>query len=422
MIKSFKIETAASRAALIGAALVCLAAAFFFAAWCFANVMAARAVDREVAELAAAIAPNDPQTHYALAVLTEKTFSAETLTKSREEFGLAAALSPHDYRLWLAYGKSLERGGDSAGAEIALRQALKLAPNYAAVQWTLGNVLVRGGKSAEGFAEIRRAAESDAPYRLPAIVTAWEIFGGDYESVRRAVGDSPNLSSTLAVFLARQKRPDDAAEVWSALPAADKKTVYKADGEQILAELLATRKYRKAVEIQNDINENAAEKFAVGKIYNAGFELELARQKAGVFDWQIADGQQPQIGPNIEQKRGGERSIFMIFNSGDGRDFRQISQNIAVESARKYVFSGFYKSNLKTAATFRWEIVDTATAAVLAVTNPMAANADWTNVSIAFTTPEKTEAVILRLTRESCKSIICPISGNVWFDDFSLDQ
>ncbi len=421
MIKSFKIESVTQRTLLIGASLLCLTLLAFFVKWCLADTIAARAPGREVAEWTVNLAPNDPQTHYALAVLTEKNFVPEDLARSLTEYERAAALAPHDYRLWLALGKARERSGDAAGAELALRKASALAPNYAPVSWSLGNALLRGGKPDEAFAEIRKAAESDPNYRLPAINTAWQIYDGNLGTVRRMLGDSANISFALVSFLAKQKRFAEAAQIWNGLPDADKKSAYKTDGEQLLAELLATNQFREAQRVERSINEQPdAENFAVGKIYNGGFELPLAREKASVFDWRIADGAQPQIGPNTEQKHGGGTSLFFIFNSGDGRDFRAVSQTVAVESARKYTFEFFYKAELKTSTTLRWEAADAADGKVLAVGKPILSNADWTGATAEFTTSAATEAVNIRLVREECKSVICPISGKLWFDDFQL--
>ncbi len=422
-VKSIKIESAASRAFLSAAILICVLAAYFFVKWCLANAIASRAPDREVAELAISLAPNDPQTHYTLAVLNEKTFLAEDLPKSLAEFERATALAPHDYRLWLALGKARERSGDAAGAELAVRRALALAPNYAQVQWTLGNVLLRGGKIEAAFAEIRRAAASEDAYRNPAAATAWQISGGNLADVKKYLGDSPNLNSALAVFLAKQKRLAEAVELWNALPAESKTKISQSDGEELFRELIAAKKYRDARQIQSSLNsQSGAESFALGQITNGGFESEVKRDKAGIFDWQIADGAQPQIGFDDKQKFGGSRSLVIIFNSNDGKDFRQISQTIAIGSAGKYVLGMFYKSDLKTAATLRWEIADAADGKVLAATDSISNVADWTNLKVEFAASENTQAVALRLVRESCKSIICPISGKVWFDDFSITQ
>jgi tetratricopeptide (TPR) repeat protein len=420
--KSIKFETALSRAVLPVATLICLAGAIFFAKWYFANSISLQAPSKDVAEFSADLAPNDPQTHYALAVLNEKTFLPEDLSKSLAEFEQATALAPHDFRLWLALGKARERSGNAAGAEAALRKALALAPNYAAAQWTLGNVLLRRGKTAEAFNEIRRSAANDVAYRNQTITTAWQIFDGDLAAVRQHIGDAPNLNSALAVFLAKSKRFDEAFDIWSGLPSEEKKTTLKSDGENLFGAMLAEKKYRDALRVQQSISDQPnAERFAPGKIFNGGFETEVMREKAGIFDWQIADGAQPQIGFDDAQRHDGNRSLVIIYNSATGREFRLISQTAVVEAGKTYAFELFYKSDLKTAATFRWEIVDASDGKVLAATGTIAASADWTNLKAEFTTSNNTQAVTVRLAREACKSIVCPISGKVWFDDFAIN-
>lgn len=419
MIKSIKIESAARRAFLPAAFLITAVAAVFFAKWCFANAVAARAPAVEVAELAVNLAPNDPQTHYALAVLSEKSFLASDLPQSLREYERAVALAPHDFRLWVALGRSRERNGDQTGAELALRRALRLAPHYAQVQWTLGNALLRRGKTEEGFIEIRRAAETDPTLRTAATATAWQIFNGDVARLRQTLGGAPALDASLAAFLAKQNRFQEATEIWNQLPAAEMKAQFRANGEELLNNLLAAKKFRSALQIQTQLDETAAESFAAGKIFNGGFEIDVKSEKASSFDWQIANGAQPQIGFDDAQKHGGARSLVVVFNSTDGKDFRRVSQNVVVNSAGKYTLESFYKSNLKTAAPLRWEIVDAANGEILAAAT-LAETVDWTNLKIEFVAAETTEAVTLRLTREPCKSLICPITGKVWFDDFSV--
>ena len=148
----------------------------------------------------------------------------------------------------------------------------------------------------------------------------------------------------------------------------------------------------------------------------------MKREKASVFEWRISDGAQPQIGFDDREKFGGTRSLVIIFNSADGKDFRQISQTTTLASGGKYVFEMFYKSNLKTSAALRWEIVDAANDKILATTAALTERADWANLKTEFTVSEAAQAVTVRLAREPCKSIICPTAGKIWFDDFSIHQ
>ncbi|MGI8640497.1 MAG: tetratricopeptide repeat protein [Pyrinomonadaceae bacterium] len=419
-VKSFQINSIAQRAGLIIIGLCCLIFLFFALQWYFGNSIATRAAYKEVAEFANDLAPDDPQVHYALAVLNEKTFLPDDLQKSLAEYEQATALAPNDYRVWLALGKARERTGDAAGAELALKKSLELAPNYAQVQWTLGNILLRRGKTQEAFAELRKAAESDVKYAVPTVLTAAQFFDGDLAQIRQNIGSSSQINFALTTFLANQKRFDEALEIWNSLPSEEKKTVFKKSGEQFFREMLNVGKYRNALQIQKQISESGAEFAALEKVSNGGFEADVKATKSGIFEWQIADGTKPQIGFDDAQKHDGTRSLVIIFNSLDGKEFRQVSQMIAVEANKKYVFEFFYKSALKASSTLKWEVVNVSDGKILAATSAIPNDADWTNLKTEFTTLEDTEAVTLRLARDNCQSSICPIAGKVWFDGFDL--
>ncbi|HQU84033.1 MAG TPA: tetratricopeptide repeat protein [Pyrinomonadaceae bacterium] len=420
-VKSVKIESPLLRVALIIAAFFCIISAYFFAKWGLANTASTRTDLKEVAEFTAELAPDDPQTHYASAVLLEKSFLPEDFTKSLAEYEKAVALAPHNYLLWLALGKARERSGDAEGAEKTLRKAAELAPNYAEVQWALGNTLLRRGKADEAFAEIRKAVAGNAKFTDPAVSTAWQIFDGDIVKIKQVVGDSERIRVALAIFLAKQKRFDESLDIWNAIPAEAKKNALKPNGEELYNQFVTEKKFRGAMQILAQISESETAKLTVGKIANGGFEEEIAIQNPHPFEWMLADGNEPQIAFSDSQKHGGNRSLFMIFNSTDGKVFRQISQTVAVESNRAYELSAAYKSELKAQSTLHWEIADASDGKLLASTENLSAASDWANLKAKFTTAASTEAVIIRLVRTNCANAVCPISGKVWFDDLSLN-
>src|SRR5215204_834727 len=421
-VKSIKLNTTAVRVMVPVLAVLCVVVAYLFAKWFFANTIAARSIYKEIAEFSVGLAPSDPQTHFASAVLHERTFLPDDLPKSLAEFEQAVALSPYDYRLWYELGRARERSGDAEGAEKALRKALALAPNYSQVQWTLGNFLLRQGNDAEAFAFIRTAAESDKTFAGPAITSAWQLFQGDVTKMKNYAGESVNLKAAFALLMAKEKRFDDALEVWSSLPETARKTDFKASGDEIYQKMLEARKYRAAIRVFSDLTESGDKRFALGKITNGDFEGNIDPQNPSVFEWQIGEGVEPQVFVDKTQKHGGEISLVMILNNKDGKAFRNISQSVAVEANKKYVFEAFYKSDLKTIATFEWEIVDAAdNNKILASTEAIAPVADWTSLKTEFVAPDGTEAVTIRLARIACNTTLCPITGKLWFDDFSLN-
>ncbi len=412
-IKSLKLNSFPKLLGLIVLGFIILIVFYFFAKWCFAYEIAVHSQNREVSEYAVELSPNEPQNHYALSVWQEQTFLPEDLKKSLVEIETATALSPNDYRLWLALGKIRSLNGDSAGAENALKKAQSLAPNYSEVLWAMGNFYFRQGKITEAFPLIRRTAEIDSNYRIPAISILWQMFDGNVSQIKNALGESPQIKAALTDFLMKQGRSDQAVEVWNTISESEKNTEFQQIGSDLFTILIAEKKFRTALKIKNRMEETE-------KFYNGGFEEPIQQSTNNVFDWQISGGLKPVIGQNNESKHSGNTSLFIIFKSDDGKDFRQIQQTVPIISGKNYKFEFFYKTELKTSATFRWEIVDTAESKILAVTKPIEANSDWTSLSADFTVPENSEAVIIRLAREDCKQGLCPISGKVWFDDFTI--
>ena len=419
-VKNIEINSTQLRTVLIAGAIIAAILAILSFKWSFGHTISLRAEQKEIADVSTSLAPDDPQTHYASAVLHEKSFVPEDFEKAVAEYEKAAALSPNDYLLWLALGKAYERNGDAEKAEKALRRAVELAPAYVDARWTLGNNLLRQGKFEDGFKEIRLSADNGEKYVLPAIATAWTIFDGDILQIRKNVGDSAKLNAFLAVFLLNQNRYDDAFNTWNSISEVGKSEAYRAQSEEIYNRFLSAAKYRYAKTVRASL-DGLGGSDVFGKITSGGFDNNVRQEKTDFFDWQIGAGGQPLIGYDDKIKHGGDLSLVIIFNSPDGLDFRDFSQTVAVESGKTYSFRGFYKSELKTSATLRWEIVSVADNSVIAATDPIAATADWTNFESSFTTPQNTEAVIIRLARIKCGSTICPISGKVWFDDFSIN-
>jgi hypothetical protein len=356
--------------------------------------------------------------------LREQTFLTDDFQKSLEGYEQAASLTPKDFRMWFELAKARDRNGDTEGAEKAFRKALELAPNYSRTHWALGNLLLREGRTDEAFAEIRRAAANDPSLANPSVSVAWNFFEGDVSQISQKIGDSMPIKAALSSYLAGQKRFDEAFTLWNALSPEDKRNAYKDNSISLLQNLITAKKYRDALSVQTQIIETEGEKLEIGRIHNAGFEAEVKTANPSFFEWSIAAGHQPQIGFDNAQKRNGNRSLVVLYNSINGQDFRAVQQTVVVEGGKRYRFETFARTELKTAATFKWEIVDAsvAEAKVLASTEAAPANANWTSLAVEFTTAPATEAVLLRLVRVHCPLSLCPISGKIWFDDFSLKK
>jgi len=418
-IQRIKIDSLPRRICLLCALLLLILANFFFGRWALANMGASHADIVEAADLTKQWGPSDPQTHYAAAVLREKSFLPDDVAVSLKEYGEAAALSPNNYLLWLHFGNARARDGDLAGAERTLRVAEELAPAYASVQWALGNVLLREEKMDEAFQRLRKAAIADPQFAPAGANVAWQYFDGDVDRIRSAVGDSPEIIGALIPLLASEQRIDEAVRFWEGLASNKTDGQLEQVGKALTNQLIAQKRFRDAARVQRDISGGSSEP-SLGKISNGDLESDVKAQAASPFEWVIPAGTQPQIAPTDGQKHGGGRSLLIVFNANGTSDFRPIAQTIAVEPGRKYDLSIFYKSDLQTLASVQWEIVDGSTGQVLASTGKLTAVADWTMLSASFSVPDGTDGVVLRLAKNGCTAAGCPVSGKIWFDDFLL--
>src|SRR5215831_1991875 len=120
-LHTIKIDSTVKKISLVAALLVLVAANYVFGKWALANMGASHADIVEAAELTEQWGPDDPQTHYAAAVLLEKSFLPDDFARSLEEYSRATALSPNNYLYWLSLGNARARAGDLTAAEEALQ-------------------------------------------------------------------------------------------------------------------------------------------------------------------------------------------------------------------------------------------------------------------------------------------------------------
>jgi tetratricopeptide (TPR) repeat protein len=417
MKTAIPLSSITSRIAVSAGFVVCIILFVLSIATYLGEAIANTANEPASAELAAGLAPNTAEAYFASAAMLDISMQPDDLPKALKLYEKAASLEPDNYFYWLALGKAKERNGDPEGAEKALRYAASLAPNYSEALWSFGNTLIRNGKDDEGFREIRKAVEGNARFAQPAAALAWDLNQGDRSKIERAIGDSIPVKIAMVGLLARQDRLDEALRLWNSLPA-QKRSESSEVGTLILGELIKAKRFVDAVGVQAGMDSGSGPK--VGRLTNPGFEQDISLSGGNGFEWAIADGNRPAVGISVEEKHSGGKSLVMIFDGRAERNFRTISQVVAVTPGKEYRFEAFYKSELKTEKTVLWEIVDVSTGAVLTSTEPLKASTGWTSAETSFITEDGSEAVIIRLVREKCLAGECSVEGKLWLDDLSI--
>lgn len=415
-----KTDTGKARIFLWVFIFIAFAAAIIPAKWGIANSIALRAEYTEVADIARMLAPDDPQTNFTSAFLREHSPDSPEFENSLAGYEKAASLAPNNYLYWLELGNARARSGEDEAAESALRRALTLAPNYSAVQWALGNTILRRGKSDEAFELFRRAAAGNAKYANSAAVTIWQYLDRDFGRTLAIVESDPALMDPLIGVLAADKRLDEALALWDRLAGSGKSIEPSESGKTLYAAMIEAKRFRNAFGILSGLEPDGGHN--ADSINNGGFESPVKTQNASLFEWRIADGAAPRIALTDVQKHSGNLSLLIAFGGGDREQFRSISQTVAVTPGAKYVFSFYSRSELKTGAEIKWEIIDAARGTAIAELPVAAANSEWTASAVEFIAPDDSDGVELRLARAKCPVAGCGTSGNIWFDDIKLSR
>jgi len=406
--------------------LLALVASWFVVRWYLGNSIAEyfHPEDHrlETAQMAVGLAPSDPLPHWRLGNLAQKELPPDQISLVIAEYEKAVSLSPNDYRFWMDFGSALEQAGEFDKAEKALREAVKLAPSYAYPHWYLGNLLLRTDRYTEGFAELQRASEANGEFQSQLFNLAWQVNKDDFESLKAAVGNTPAIRAAFSKYLIERGRYDDGLRLWNTLTATEKKESRFA-ADPIISGLISNRRYHQAMEIWNEVAPGPAYDAQLGHILYGGLENNLAHGPGAVFGWQVQSNSQVQIGIDAGQGHTGSRSLRVFFQVRSHIDTINVSQLVPVKPNTEYDLECYLKTErLESAETPSVAIFNAADESGLAASSAApSGNTNWQRISLSFKTDAKTEAVRVKMLRNSCpNSPVCPIFGTVWYDDFDL--
>jgi len=360
--------------------------------------------------------------HWRLGNLAQKELPPDQISLVIAEYEKAVSLSPNDYRFWMDFGSALEQAGEFDKAEKALREAVKLAPSYAYPHWYLGNLLLRTDRYTEGFAELQRASEANGEFQSQLFNLAWQVNKDDFESLKAAVGNTPAIRAAFSKYLIERGRYDDGLRLWNTLTATEKKESRFA-ADPIITSLISNQRYHQAMEIWNEVAPGPAYDAQLGHILDGGFENNLAHGPGAVFGWQVQSNSQVQIGIDAGQGHTGSRSLRVFFQVRSHIDTINVSQLVPVKPNTEYDLECYLKTErLESAETPSVAIFKAADESGLAASSAApSGNTNWQRISLSFKTDAKTEAVRVKMLRNSCSnSPVCPIFGTVWYDDFDL--
>jgi tetratricopeptide (TPR) repeat protein len=379
------------------------------------TVYAANAELRAAADAAVSISAGDADAHLIRGALCE---SANDLACAIAEYEKAKTLRPRDYLAWLNLARVRELNGEQNAAIDAANQATVLAPYYKQPRWQLGNLLIRAGRTQEGFRELSEAGRIDASM-LPSIIDlAWSMSNGDDSSVIKLL--NPQKAETfhaLANFFRKKNRVESAVNMYGAAGA-----VAEQDRLSYIGELIQSQRYKQAYGLWRGDSDANSENY-LATLIDPGFEQESNLDGVG-FGWRSAQNPNVRLSLDSDEPREGRSSLKIEFAGDSNPDAAIISQIILVEPrthyrlgfatrAEKIVSGGLPILFVKEAGPGR----------SLGQSNTLADKDNvWRDYSIDFTTNETSSAIQISLQRTHCDAPACPIFGRLWLDNFSLNK
>jgi tetratricopeptide (TPR) repeat protein len=426
-IKTIELGGAWARVLLLVPVALVVLGVWYGMRWCVGNTMAEWLPDINAAYAAARLAPDDPQAHFTIARLRERSFQPEELPEAARRYEEAARLSPNDFRLFMELGRVRGLIGDVRGGEEALRRAVELAPSYPDPHWHLGNSLLRQGRTTEAFAELRRAGEANPEKFLPQVIElSWRFYNEDVPSVLAVVGNSARARGQLMEYLINLKRLDDARQLWEGFDAEQRKLA-RATGEKLLLRFLEAKRFHDVLAMHQELSATDGTPTAAApeRLANGGFESAVGAPGKNPFEWQVVPLAGAQMGLDERVRQEGARSLRIAFNATNTLSFKNISQLVTVEPQTRYRLEYHVRTeDLKGVTTLLTEVVDAAQPErVLAASQPLASGtADWQAVALDFMTAPGVQAVTLRVVSPQCPAATCPIFGKVWYDNFNLQR
>ena len=334
------------------------------------------------ADAAVALSPSDPEAHRTRAtVFTRLKNPAEAATSLEA----ATRLRPRQDNLWLELGNAREELGDTAGALVALDQAVRWAPYYGHTHWQRGNLLLRMGRSDEAFAELRTAASADQRYFPNLIDLAWRVSGRNLELAEKLIG----------IYNHEQR-------------------------SAFISYLFSAKAFREAF-----ILWTASELVTGPALFNGGFEDQLILSEPGFGGWvSSTERSKNRLAIDVAEKFAGARSLQIDLQGDWIPGTPLLSQTVIVEPSTHYrIYFSVKTKDLVTGGPPLFTVNDASTNDPLGKSqNFPSGTSDWTQLSFEFTTPATSEAAVIRLQRNNCEPAPCPIFGVLWLDEISIEQ
>jgi tetratricopeptide (TPR) repeat protein len=376
----------------------------------------------ELMERGAKLTPGDAAGWDRVGRLRQWDFLNSDLSAAIADYQEAVRDEPHAANYWMDLASAYEAAGEDARARDAFARAKAVYPASAVVAFDYGNFLLRQGKPAEGFAELRKAVNAD-PNLLPlAISRSWKASGDVNQLLNELLPANAEPYSQAVDFFASSGRLEAALAAWQRLIALHQP-------------LSLPRAFPFIDQLIHDDRSDNARLVWLQALAAAGLPHEPPRGGSliwngdfannflnGGLDWRWGDVIGADFSFDSAPSRGGSRAVRLDFSGGRNIELGAPAQFVPVEPGRTYHFHALMRTDgITTESGLQFWIWDpNHKNAVSVATENFTGLHDWTPLDADVAAGPETHFLLVQLVRRPSRLFDNKLGGTVWIADVTL--
>ena len=366
---------------------------------------------------------NNPQFYVALARLLQFAPDRGNPREVVRLHEIATFLSPYQAQYWAELGAAYEWAGQIEAASSAVKRARELFPNSPDINWRLGNLYIRTGKTHEGLGALQKATIEDPEMRRHAFELAWRTTGDNNLILDEMLPPRTDVFFEYISYLIETHRIDDAEQTW-----------HRVLGLRLHFELRQAFTYLDALIQHQRVDRLVAAWETLAHHYpaeigpqfsgpnlvtNGSFEFEILN---GGLDWRVIPVKGVVVRVDSRIFFDGVRSLRIEFDGKNNLEYFHVFQYVPVKPETLYRFtSNMRVQGVTSDSGPRFQICDAYDVGRLFLsTENRVGTSGWLPQQLEFRTDRDTRLLVLRVARSLSRKFDNQIAGTVWIDRLTL--
>ena len=370
--------------------------------------------------------PDNPQLHHRLGLVYSFSRSDNNLPEALRQIQRATELNPHRAIYWLSLASTCDSLRDTACADRALDNALRLSPMTPRLHWIAANRYLLTDRPEAALAQFRRLFELSSQYNWAAFQLCLETLGDPMAVLERVVPPQADAGLKLSYvnFLSAQGEADAAYRVWGRVAGAGSPFAFSSV-ETYLGSLFAAGRYQEAAGVWRDLErlgvvKRPASDEASNLMFNGDFEQDVLN--AG-FDWRTPRVPYVSLAFPDSGAYRGRRCLRLEFNVARNEESEAVYQFVPVAPGQAYSLTAYARSDSITSDSGpRLRVLDPVCPSCLDISSDgTVGTTPWHPLQVKFTTGAQTQVVLVATWRPRSRSFPTEIKGTFWLDAVSLE-